>query len=490
MEREHLPKSIRQMGDRDRNFKIYMEDYVHTFIRKTVVTRRKGLNVGILLGGIVQMGDEEPYFISGALDAPAAVEKSGVISFPEAVWDELMCRRKEYFPLLDVCGWYVRGEEDEIPDMTDLTALHARIFPKYGGVLYVSSGNDGYFMVGGGASLLPVRGYFVYYERNLEMQDYMILVRDGVGTESELQSLGGGRVGNPAYEGTRVTNSFRSLMREKRAPSAGVFPLSAAPNAEKQEKQAEYASKSERASAVVQGSYAAKEDGRKTAPTVIAGVSQDSAQNGEGKQEGSSYQGVFRLGLGIAAVLVIVYIGVYGIEGAGGAIRQLLSPNGQSDDGSAVNGTPEETDESEQDGENLAANGAAAYNIEITIVPGNIDPTEEPSQETEGSETEEPEADPTPSPSPTPTPEETEPTQPDETETPAPEETEPPAETEDDQATDVAAVYQEHMVMDGETLLGICIMYYGDGSQMSAICELNGIEDQDYIYEGQIIKLP
>lgn len=58
------------------------------------------------------------------------------------------------------------------------------------------------------------------------------------------------------------------------------------------------------------------------------------------------------------------------------------------------------------------------------------------------------------------------------------------------QAEPQAEQAKTHIIQRGETLNGISKMYYGDISQVGAICELNGITNSDNIQVGQKIILP
>lgn len=47
-----------------------------------------------------------------------------------------------------------------------------------------------------------------------------------------------------------------------------------------------------------------------------------------------------------------------------------------------------------------------------------------------------------------------------------------------------------YKVQDGETLYGICLKLYGNGSMMDEICEINGLDDENKIISGQKLILP
>ncbi len=66
--------------------------------------------------------------------------------------------------------------------------------------------------------------------------------------------------------------------------------------------------------------------------------------------------------------------------------------------------------------------------------------------------------------------------------------------TEDVTVSDPVSVavknYETYEVKKGETLITISKKFYGGTEMIDSIMALNGIKNRDYIYEGQIIKLP
>ena len=49
---------------------------------------------------------------------------------------------------------------------------------------------------------------------------------------------------------------------------------------------------------------------------------------------------------------------------------------------------------------------------------------------------------------------------------------------------------QSYEVRKGDTLLDVCRNWYGDETKVGEICALNGLDDGDHIYAGQILLLP
>ena len=50
--RAELPKNIRQVGERDQVVKLYIEDYVNTYLKRLYPAGGQDLRVGLLLGEI------------------------------------------------------------------------------------------------------------------------------------------------------------------------------------------------------------------------------------------------------------------------------------------------------------------------------------------------------------------------------------------------------------------------------------------------------
>ena len=48
--RAELPKNIRQIGERDEVVRLYVEDYVNTYLKQVYPSGGPGLRVGLLLG--------------------------------------------------------------------------------------------------------------------------------------------------------------------------------------------------------------------------------------------------------------------------------------------------------------------------------------------------------------------------------------------------------------------------------------------------------
>lgn len=156
-----LPKNIRQIGDIQGPDRICLEDYVTTYIRKKEAQEHNGY-LGIFLG---EERKEEEYvyiFIRGILEVPE--EKMEDVQLQEYLNKEC----KTYFPDCSVQGCCVIGMYPAAR-MEKLTEL----IPEAGQILYHLQEQEEsvYRLVDG--QYCRVRGYFIFYEQNREMQEYL-----------------------------------------------------------------------------------------------------------------------------------------------------------------------------------------------------------------------------------------------------------------------------------------------------------------------------
>lgn len=175
-----LPKNIRQIGDRDDVVKLYLEDYVNTYLKRLYPTGGQDLRVGLLLG-TTETYEGVPYlFLDGALemeDVTAAGEK---VIFSEAAWKKAYQSIEETFPKRTVQGWFICGAPGCILSPLNYWKQHNQYFGGKNQLMYLNSGIDGEeaLYVTSEDGFYRLKGYSVYYERNQMMQDYMILRKD------------------------------------------------------------------------------------------------------------------------------------------------------------------------------------------------------------------------------------------------------------------------------------------------------------------------
>lgn len=84
--RAELPKNIRQIGERDEVVRLYVEDYVNTYLKQVYPSGGPGLRVGLLLGNSDPQQEVPCLFVDGALEMEEVVPSGEKIVFSEAAW--------------------------------------------------------------------------------------------------------------------------------------------------------------------------------------------------------------------------------------------------------------------------------------------------------------------------------------------------------------------------------------------------------------------
>ena len=201
-----LPKNVRQIGEPEDNRKIYIEDYVITYLKKIAKETALNSRAAILLGNADWM-DGIPYlFIRSAVALKDLRVYGDGIPFTDEVWAEIYGAIKEYFSAQDVLGWFLSIPGYPMDLDPGLVKTHINHFGGVDKVLMVAEPSDGEedFFAYENGRLSRQRGYYIFYERNEAMQRYMVETGDGESIEVKEE-----------FE-DRATRSFRTLVQEKK----------------------------------------------------------------------------------------------------------------------------------------------------------------------------------------------------------------------------------------------------------------------------------
>lgn len=175
-----LPKNIRQIGERDEVVKLYVEDYVNTYLNRLYPTGGQDLRVGLLLGS-VELNEGTPYiFIDGALEMEEVTEPGHKVVFSELAWKKAYQNMEQLFPKRSVLGWFLCGRPGDDLSPLNFWKQHVRYFQGPNMLMYLSSGGeeDETVYITSEDGFYKLQGYSIYYERNQMMQDYMVLRND------------------------------------------------------------------------------------------------------------------------------------------------------------------------------------------------------------------------------------------------------------------------------------------------------------------------
>ena len=127
--RYELPKNIRQVGNAPGNYKIYVEDYVMTYLRKIASPGNMNCRGAILLGKVYDDEQGKVIFVSGAVDAQNLEFDISMIHFGDSVWSSIYSEINKYFDDLAIVGWFLSRMGFSALINDQMKKLHRDIFP-------------------------------------------------------------------------------------------------------------------------------------------------------------------------------------------------------------------------------------------------------------------------------------------------------------------------------------------------------------------------
>lgn len=186
-----LPKNIRQIGERDQVVKLYIEDYVNTYLKRLYPTGGRELRVGLLLGEIRTQEGVPFVFVDGAMEMEQVTGEGAKVEFTEEAWKKAYQVMEQMFPHRSVQGWFLCGAQGSVLSPLDYWKQHGQYFSGKNQLMYLNFGLEGEEAIYTASEdgFYKLRGYSIYYERNQMMQDYMVSRKDAKRVESGTRDM-------------------------------------------------------------------------------------------------------------------------------------------------------------------------------------------------------------------------------------------------------------------------------------------------------------
>ena len=463
-----LPKNIRQIGEIRGAEKICIEDYVMTCIHKKEPQEKDGY-LGIFYGEQRKEEDGIYLFLRGILEIPDGEE--------EAVKKELQEQKEKYFPDWDVQGCCVIGQYP-----TERMKLAEKLNPMSMQLIYHLQEQEEnlYWTVEG--CYKKLRGYFVFYEQNRRMQQYLAdeFKEDRVEKESIPDKAIKSFREKVRIKGEKRTGSMLKLassffvvaalvigaiavtrMDDIRKNQAGSYQM----NTEENEADRIYTNAD--STAVVQGGNRTASDGFAAKEAAVGAGSEDGsavpeAAGGSAAVDGNeagtpSVSAGTDEGTEASAQSVSA-----GMDEGTGASAQPASAGGDEGTGASAQPVSAGTGNAQIDGAaadtNLLAGAAVASEPGQAVADGGTaNPATAAASNTGASDS---------------------------------------ATTGEDARLTMAAsaaaqgIHASYTIRMGDTLADICNQYYGSLDKLELLCQVNHISDANLIMPGQRIVLP
>jgi len=445
-----LPTNIRQIGSLDGSagsLKIYVEDYVCTYLRQYAESGGHTEKIAFLVGKYMII-DGNPYvFVNGVIQGKHSEYADNMECFTDESYDYAENQMGKHFAGSEILGWMQSQPGYGVHLNPAYADYHMNNFTRPYQLLFVMDPieklNLFYAWNPEMSGIGEVGGYFVYYEQNKGMQEYMNANRISRVKTAETK---------PVEDKPKRLKIFDEIEKKqaaekKRPPERGSEAMSGVKTTATQAQLAE----------------------SRLAP----------------KSAGKTVEDVRKLSnllVGLCAVLFItVFIMGAGLLQSDSRIAALESAIITMDGNYVVMVEQMRT---------LAAlpvfaeQNSPMHMADANEGQGTQTPTSQPTESQPH----------TPAPLPTPSPEMTPPPTPSPEPTPTPEPTEPGDDDDDDDDQNVVNVFanvpETYTIQPGDSLIAISRRFFGDITMVGRIMEVNDIIDPDRIVIGQVIYLP
>ena len=204
MERK-FPKNVRQVGNVSDTPKIYLEDYVDTYLDQLRSRAKEEPTGALLLGENAVVEGLECVYITGAVRIEEVSEENGEICISDPAREAALRECAEYFPGRDVVGWALAAPGRPLVLSGSMVQIHEQLGLKKNSILIMKhpEEDEEIYFAYKFHELMQMGGYYIFYEKNPDMQNYMINTRKQIGvTPSEVVE-------------DRAAKNFRSAVKEK-----------------------------------------------------------------------------------------------------------------------------------------------------------------------------------------------------------------------------------------------------------------------------------
>lgn len=427
-----LPKEIRQIGNADVGDRIYLEEKVYQYLHRQTGWDEpvfgEARKVFVLLGKIENYAGQKCVFVEYAIEIEEITYLDGVPVWNDKTWGFVFRKMKRLSEEMIVVGWAM-DIKDSAPSLTDrLIGVHATHFGGKHQVLFLldSMEKEENFYCNRQGRLRRREGFYLYHDR-----------RSLAMVQEEAPKA------NVTIEHATVEDDLERIFWEKEIPQ-----------------------RAERVEASRNGQEKKKE----------AGKFREQMQRAEEKKGRFHFSPSYLL----AAIALVLIVAAYQNNSQ---MKKMSETIAQMNVAQTMFGDTEETEESSQSG------------VEVERIDSNLEKSNEETgtegtteQATETADVAQQTLDATQ------TSVDTTQTTTDTTQTAA--ETAQQSEDTSQQSTETMTEAQTYLnqgyyiVQKGDNLEGICLKIYQTTAMMDKICEANGIEDSDAIYEGQYLTLP
>lgn len=172
-----IPKKTKQIGDIDPHVKIYIEDYVYTYLYQYAKSQISQEKFALLVGKHTVIDGLDIIIVSGAIRGKFSEKVNGIETFTEKTWEYIGNQMETYFKGMITVGWvHILSGADGFFTNEDLVFHNEYFHNSWQQAFMIDPIEkiDCFYSYTKQNGIQQSKGYFIYYDKNQEMQEYML----------------------------------------------------------------------------------------------------------------------------------------------------------------------------------------------------------------------------------------------------------------------------------------------------------------------------
>lgn len=178
MDNYKIPTNVKQVGNVDENLRIYMEDYVYSYLLQYSKANAGEESIAMLIGRCMIIDGQKVLFVSGAIQGLHTETKKGILNFTNESYEYVEEQRLKHFKGLEIVGWMLSQPGYGTYLSTAHINYHIDNFKKPYQVMFVldtiEKMNTFFQYSKDDMEIREMDGFFVFYDKNQEMHEYIL----------------------------------------------------------------------------------------------------------------------------------------------------------------------------------------------------------------------------------------------------------------------------------------------------------------------------
>lgn len=183
-----LPKNLRQIGELDKDCKVYIEDYVIIYLKQMSNKQDNISRLAVLYGETYCIHDVHYYYIFGAACSLKQCYEEGDIFFEAQDEEYFGCIKEKYFSKSQIIGWALLDNSFTSLSVENIWKNRENsMFQNKDSIFYSIHSENQTETLCQYSNSFPhvISGYYIFYDKNEEMQNFLIAwheeKKDGTG---------------------------------------------------------------------------------------------------------------------------------------------------------------------------------------------------------------------------------------------------------------------------------------------------------------------